>query len=48
MRGVFWVFGVPNAKYLAFDTPDGNTLSNAQSFMAVRINPFTCNYRDLN
>ena len=23
----FLVFGVPNAKYLAFDTPDGSALS---------------------
>ena len=39
----FLVFGVPNGKYLAFGTPDGNALSNAQSFMVMRINLFTCN-----
>ena len=26
--GLFLVFGVPNAKYLAFSTPDGNARSN--------------------
>ena len=25
-EGLFLVFGVPNAKYLAFGTPDGNAL----------------------
>ena len=24
----FLVYGVPNAKYLAFDTPNGNALKN--------------------
>ena len=28
----FLVFGVSNAKYLAFDTPDGNTLSLCKNF----------------
>ena len=27
--GLFLVFGVPNVKYLAFGTPDGNALSSS-------------------
>jgi len=30
-EGWFWVFGVPNAKYLAFDTPDGNALKKIKN-----------------
>ena len=27
-EGLFLMFGVPNTKYLAFDTPDDNALKN--------------------
>ena len=44
-EGLFLVFGVPNAKYLAFDTPDENALTIGEyKYIDVRMvqrEPFT-------
>ena len=37
------VFGVSNAKYLAFDTPDENALRGYKSHQDVGLDPFSTN-----
>ena len=36
-KGLFLVFGVPNAKYLAFGTPDENSLRNQVIFQDRKV-----------
>ena len=33
----FLVFGVPNAKYLAFGTPDGNALMSYEPYLIILL-----------